>query len=109
MAVAALMRVSGWYPSGMHTPVFSFLEKRRSHRVVYCIRGSAVIVGFVNPVIYRCYRPPTGQCITARAKNFRLVVTNPLRDAPAAGEQAEMFHMTFSLARTPFLAPVVNV
>ena len=38
---------------------------------------------------------------TARAKNFRLVVTNPLRNTPA-GKQAEIFHMTFSLARTPF-------
>jgi hypothetical protein len=38
---------------------------------------------------------------TARAKNFRLVVANPLRNTPA-GKQAEIFHMTFSLARTPF-------
>jgi hypothetical protein len=38
---------------------------------------------------------------TARAKNFWLVVTNPLRNTPA-GKQAEVFHMTFSLARTPF-------
>ena len=35
------------------------------------------------------------------SQELQLVVANPLRDTPA-GKQAEIFHVTFSLARTLF-------